>query len=354
MNILLTCAGRRKYLVRYFDEALGSRGRVLACDCSAQAPALVGVRNAFVVPPVDHPEYFDALLDACRRHEIGLLFSLNDLELHRLAQRAHEFRAIGTLPVISAPEVTALCLDKWATFEFLRRHDLPTPATFLTLVDAASALGRGEIAFPLIIKPRWGSGSLCVEYVENSQELELAYEWTQQRVRRSVLSRMSQVDRNQVLVIQQKILGQEYGLDVVNDLKARHVATMVRRKLAMRSGETDQAVTVHDEGLDRIGASLGRHLGHVGNLDCDVIVGARGPTILDLNPRFGGGYPFSHLAGANLPAAFIAWANQEPVDPAWLTTRPGVASAKYDSLLVVQTTASGEPGIRVLQGSGAI
>ena len=40
MNVLLTCAGRRTYLVTAFKAAVGGAGRVLACDASADAPAL--------------------------------------------------------------------------------------------------------------------------------------------------------------------------------------------------------------------------------------------------------------------------------------------------------------------------
>ncbi len=35
-------------------------------------------------------------------------------------------------------------------------------------------------------------------------------------------------------------------LDVLNDLQGRYVTTLVKRKLSMRAGETDRAVTVHD------------------------------------------------------------------------------------------------------------
>ena len=58
MNVLLTGAGRRNFLVHYFQAALGARGHVIACDASASAPALVEADERIVVPAMDHPEYF--------------------------------------------------------------------------------------------------------------------------------------------------------------------------------------------------------------------------------------------------------------------------------------------------------
>jgi carbamoyl-phosphate synthase large subunit len=336
MNILLTCAGRRTYLVTYFKKALAGRGRVLACDCCAGAAALAEADGAFVVPPVDQPGYFQSLLALCREHRIRLLLPLNDLELARLAEQTPRFLEVGTFPVVASPRATATCLDKWATFEFLTASDLPTPETFLSPADARRALARGTIRFPLLIKPRWGSGSIGVESVEDEGDLDLAYEWARRRVCRTVLAKMSDARPDACLVIQERLQGQEYGLDVVNDLTGRHAATFVRRKLAMRAGETDRAETVCDERLERLGRTLGERLGHVGNLDCDVMVTERGCHVLDLNPRFGGGYPFSHAAGADLPAALIAWANGEEPDPAWLRPRPGVTAAKCDHLVFGQ------------------
>jgi carbamoyl-phosphate synthase large subunit len=350
MNVLLTCAGRRNYLVRFFREALRGRGQVLACDCSADAPALGEADQALVVPRLDAPDYFDALLSLCRRHAVRLIVSVNDLELDGLARHAGRFRAAGTIPVVAAPPVLDLCQDKWAAFRWLRQIDLPTPNTYLSLADARAALARGAIRFPLVLKPRRGTNSIGVEPVENERELELAHEWGQMRLRRTILAEVSRIDPDNDFIIQEWLAGQEYGLDVVNDLDGRHVCTLARRKLVMRAGNTDRAETVAEPALERLGEVLGRRLGHPGSLDADVLATDRGHRVLDLNPRFGGGYAFSHLAGANIPAALLAWADGKEPDPSWLRARPGVVAAKYDGLVVLDRRP-GREGWNAEQGA---
>ena len=45
---------------------------------------------------------------------------------------------------------------------------------------------------------------------------------------------------------------------------------------------------------------LSKKIGHIGNLDIDFIETEEGEIfVIDFNPRFGGGYPFTHLSGAN-------------------------------------------------------
>jgi carbamoyl-phosphate synthase large subunit len=340
MNVMLTGAGRRTYLVEFFQWALGGRGQVIACDSIGSAPAMSEADRRFIVPRIDHPEYIASLLAICKVHSVRLLCSSSDLELGVLSQHAARFRAVGSIPVVAAPPAIAICQDKWATFHWLRSCGLDAPATFGSLADARAALAYGTLAFPLLIKPRFGTSSIGVVLVENDRELALAYEWVQVQLRRTVLGRWAPTAAANSLLIQQFVLGQEFGMDIVNDLSGRHVCTLARRKLMMRAGNTDRAVTVADPSLDRIGAVIGQRLAHLGCLDCDVIKNDRGVSVLDLNPRFGGGYPFSHLAGANVPAALIAWANGEQPDPDWLRSTPGVLSFKYDGVAIAEPDAA--------------
>jgi carbamoyl-phosphate synthase large subunit len=341
MNVLVTCAGRRNLLVRYFRESLAGRGLVYAADASAEAPALQEADGAFVVPTIDDPGYFEHLIRICERHGIRVLVSVNDLELPLLARRRGAFLDVGTIPVISPPDVVDDCFDKWKIIARLTAAGLRSPATFISVADARRALAAGELAFPVVVKPRWGTASIGVEYAGSDDELDLAYLAVKQRVLRSALSGVSSHEPERAILIQEQVCGQEYGLDVVNDLEGRYVTTFVKRKLShsMRADGVGQAITVDHPQLEALGKALGGHLQHVGNLDCDVFVRDGVCYVLDLNPRFGGGYPFSHRAGANLPAALLAWAAGRAPDPDWLTVRAGIKAARYDDIVLIDPPA---------------
>ena len=135
------------------------------------------------------------------------------------------------------------------------------------------------------------------------------------------------------VVIQEFIQGVEYGVDIVNDLKSNHVSVVIKEKLGMRAGETDRAKVVKEEGLFSLGKCIGENLKHIGNLDCDILKQGEDYYILDLNPRFGGGYPFSHAAGINVPKAIVAWLDGKPADPACFVYETGGTYSKCDEVL---------------------
>jgi carbamoyl-phosphate synthase large subunit len=344
MNVMFTCAGRRNYLVKAFQEALRGRGQVFAADACAEAPALGWADKSFLLPPLSDASYFDALRTLCLEHSVLLLISLNDFELPVLARHSNRFLEVGTIPVISSPWVVETCFDKWKALQFLKASDLEAPETYLSLSDAREAVVRGNLTFPVVVKPRWGSASIGIAYPNNDQELESDYERTKKSFPWIFLQGIEGTDPEKGVVIQERLCGKEYGLDVVNDLDGHYVCTLVKRKLGMRAGETDRAITVKDSQLEELGRVIGRKLGHIGVLDCDAIVTEGGCYVLDMNPRFGGGYPFSHIAGANLPAALLAWANGERPDPCWLNVEPNITASKYDELLIVDfKPTSGRP-----------
>ena len=334
MNILFTCAGRRTYLLKYFRENMSPGDKIVATDMQLSAPALQAADVRIQVPAVYAPDYIDITLKICREHAIDALISLNDLELPILAENKARFEAEGVKLIVSDPEVIDICFDKYKTAQWVESIGLNAPKTYVRLEDAKNALSVGEIAFPLFMKPRWGSGSIGLESIEDMAELEIYYGLLAKKIKKSILATAS--IGSEFIMIQEKLTGKEYGLDVMNDLSGKNVGVVVKRKLAMRAGETDKAETVDSEELREMGRKVGENLKHIGNLDVDIMQRANGDyCVLELNPRFGGGYPFSYEAGVNLPKAILAWLKGETVDPSLLRPEYGRMFAKNDYLVEV-------------------
>ena len=335
MNILFTCAGRRTYLLKYFKENLSEGDKIVATDMQLSAPALQAADVKIQVPAVYDPKYIDITLNICKEQKIDALFCLNDLELPILAENKARFEALGVKVIVSDPEVIDIAFDKYKTAQWVESLGLNAPKTYVTLASAKEALAKGEISFPLFMKPRWGSGSIGLETIDDMEELDIYYHLLLKKIKKTILATASVGD--EYIMIQEKLTGKEFGLDVMNDLQGKNVAVSVKQKLAMRAGETDKAITVDIPEVYEMGRKIGENLKHIGNLDVDIMQRANGDyCVLELNPRFGGGYPFSYEAGVNMPKAIIQWVKGEKVDAAILKPEIGRMFAKNDYLMEIK------------------
>lgn len=336
MNILFTCAGRRNYLVNYFKEVLKGKGVVMAADMQDTAPAMVDADRAFILPGIYEDSYIAELIKLITSHKVDLVISLNDLELPILAQNKSLLENTGTQVIVASEEIIDIAFDKWKTVKFLEKSGLKSPKTFIDLYKVLEAIETGKLKFPLVLKPRWGSASIGIDFPLDLEELKLAYQLQKKRLERTILKEASSSDVNQAILIQEKIEGKEYGVDVLNDFEGNYIGTFVREKVSMRSGETDKAVSIIDSRFESIGKTIGNSLKHLGNLDCDILEKDGQLYVLELNPRFGGGYPFSHEAGVNTPAIYIEWLKGNKDIQKYINYKAGIMFSKCDRLLKIK------------------
>ena len=314
MNVLMTSAGRRSYMVEYFKQAVGWDGRVYAAN-SKLSPALKAADGYMITPYIYSDGYIPFLLDACKELKIGLLVSLFDIDMPVLARHRAEFEAAGVKLAMSESAFYEICSDKYLMGQKLSEQGIGTARGYIDKALVLQDIESGQLRFPLIVKPRFGMGSVGVYKVYNLTELEGTYSMCGRELNESYLRYESEsVPAREAVLIQEALGGTEYGLDIICDLDGRYVNTIVRRKYAMRSGETDEAEILgeDDAGYSEIMA-LGERFAKVfkprGLTDVDLIMGEdMAPRIIDINGRFGGGYPFSHIAGADVPRAYVLWA----------------------------------------------
>ena len=333
MNILLTSVGRRAYMVKYFKEILCDNGQVYVSNSDDKTVAFHYADHHVITPLIYDDNYIPCLLDYCMKNKIDVLISLFDIDLFILAKNKEAFSKIGTNVIVSAPEFVEMCNDKWKTYEYLTGNGFATPRTYLDLEQVKNEIQQGKLKYPLIVKPRFGCGSISVSIAEDENDLDYLFTKTTKAVENSYLKYES-ASAKEKTIIQECLKGQEYGADIMNDLNGRNRAVVVRKKIAMRSGETDIAEIVNNSVICDTLQKLGAITGHVANLDCDIFLVADTPYILEMNARFGGGYPFSYMAGCNLPRIILEWARGKDVSDEEFAVKTGIIG--YKELYITQ------------------
>jgi carbamoyl-phosphate synthase large subunit len=327
MNILLTSVGRRTYMVNYFKEALQGNGLVHAAN-NVETYAMKIADRSVLSPLIYDDNYIDFLLDYCQNNNINAVMSLFDIDLPVLAKNRKKFVRHKINLIVSNYDFIQVCNDKWLTYNFLRNNGFNTPISFLSTNDVLLALERNEIHYPLIIKPRWGMGSIGIFQADNKEELLVLYQKTLNNIQNSYLKYESSQELNKSIIIQEKLSGDEYGLDVFNDLDGKFLSCVSKKKLAMRAGETDSAEIIENDVFTNIGKRLSTLSEHRGNLDVDFFLINDKVYILEMNCRFGGQYPFSHLGGVNFPKALLNLIQNKNVDEQLLRATPGIVGIK--------------------------
>lgn len=327
MNVLLTSVGRRAYMVKYFKEVLGSEGEVHVCNSDDKSIAFKYADKSVISPLIYDDNYIQFILDYCKQNSIDILISLFDIDLLMLSRHKKEFEESGTKVIVSDSDIIEICNDKWKTYQFLKDKGFHTPTSFLNLNEVTSSIAIGKLNYPIIVKPRYGSGSISIALAYDAEDLYYLTKKANEDIVNSYLKYESSVTKNKV-IYQECLKGQEYGADIINDLKGKTQNVIIRKKIAMRSGETDIAELVDEPIIKKELEKLGYYTKHIGNMDCDIFLVDGVPYILEMNARFGGGYPFSQMGGCNLPKAIIEWVEGKKVDKELISSKTGIMGFK--------------------------
>lgn len=276
MKILLTNVGRRTYFIDYLNDLIKKNKdiEIYISDRSKKvASYFTNVSKFLVLPKVigNHKNYINSLLKKCHENKIDLIIPLSDLDLLPLSLNKSRFKNQNCDILISKPKVIKICENKFELNKFLKKNNIKFPINFENDKD---------MIFPIISKPSDGSGSRNVFIYKKKDELP------------------SRLDKK--FIYQKFISGQEYGLDILNDFNGRFISYCLKKKIEMRSGETDKAFTINNEQILKLSKKISKNLKHIGNLDCDLIISKnKSIFVIDFNCRFGGGYPFTHAIGLN-------------------------------------------------------
>ena len=282
MNVLILAAGTRNKIVQYFKRTLNGAGCVVATDASELGPAIYDADKYYIVPPITEPGYIDFILDICNKERISGVLSLIDPELSLLAANEEKFKAVGARIIGSSYELCEMALDKMQMYEWLKAHGYNCARSWRDKNLFYEAVGAGEITFPVFVKPYRGSASISISKVHDRETVDLLF------------------SHEDDLMIQEFMEGVEIGADVYIDLISGEVVSIfTKKKLKMRAGETDKAVSFKDPALFELIEKFVTEAGYRGQVDIDIFEIQGHYYISEVNPRFGGGYPHAYECGCD-------------------------------------------------------
>ncbi len=317
VTVLLSSAGRRSALLRAIREGgalAGASVRVVVTDRSPLSAAGHQADAFHLVPSVDAPDFVDALVAIIEAERVDVIVPTIDPELGVLAANRERLAAAGAGIAVADPATIEICSDKATSSAWLAANGFPVPTQYQH--DEVADLPAE--AWPLFFKPRSGSSSVGAHPIASAAEVGLA------------------VERFGPGVVEELIVGDEYTMDCWIDAAGACRGVVPRLRLAVRAGEIAKGLTVRDPEIEATVASIVEALPGVrGPATVQAIVGSDGPRFIEINPRFGGGYPLSHEAGARYTAALVAETLGKPVDDDWFRWQDDLVMLRYDEAVFV-------------------
>jgi len=315
-NILITSAGKRVVLVQIFQRTLREMGldaKVYTTDMRPEmAPAGIVSDGCIPVPRCTADDYIDILLDICREKQIGVVIPTIDTELLVLASNSGRFANEQIRLAVSDLSFIQICRDKRLTASFFKEKSIPVP----------EMRDKNHPVFPMFAKPYDGSLSSNIHVFRHDDEL------THEVLSDPKLLFMEYIDPHEY---------KEFTVDMYYGLDGCVKGIVPRERIEIRAGEINKGITRKNALVGFLRQRL------------DILKGVRGCICLqlfwresdgdvkgiELNPRFGGGFPLSYYAKANFAAYLIKeYLLDEQVDysDAWLDR---TLMLRYDNDVIV-------------------
>ena len=299
--VLLTGVGKRYALVAAFSQI----ATTIAADPNPLAPARYAAHHHRAVPRFDDPAYVPALQQLCEQFGVRAVVPLTDLDLEILGHA----RSADRLPAfVPDGDVARATFDKYETHLLLARHGLPSPPTVLP--------GEPVDAYPVMVKPRWGSGARSIHHAQDEREAQFLAAYIREPA-----------------MLQRAMRGPEFSMDCLSDLDGRCLSVIPRTMLESRGGESIKGTTLDDPELVDLGRRVVEALGCRGPCTVQAFRDEEiGLGITDVNTRFGGACPahlYGALPGRTYPELIVRLARGERIEPFLGEYRSGVTFTRY-------------------------
>ena len=313
INILITSAGRRVSLVKAFKNEifkLGLSSKVYTTDMVPSLSAACQVADGFFeVNRVNAPTYITRLLEICIKNNIKIVIPTIDTELQTLAVHRETFADVGITIVLSSQAIIDKCRDKRLIHSFFDE---------INFRRAQDVVLTETIPYPIFVKPYDGSRSVGIHIIASENDFT-------DEIRNN--------PKNLFLEYFDAKTHDEYTVDIYYNKDSKIISITPRQRIFVRDGEVNKACTRKNRIISYVIETMDNIKGFVGCITLQVFLNNETNIItgIEINPRFGGGYPLTYLAGGNYPLWILKeYLLSEPVDTYLDDWQENLLMLRYD------------------------
>jgi len=282
IKILFTSPGRRFELITLFKTNFPAGSLFYGADFEKTSSASYCLDKVFKVPYEINKEYIEKILSLSIENNVAIVIPLIDPELLLFSEYKNRFKENGIFVMISDYSKIEIAIDKWNTFKFVEEINIPTPLTNLP----SQIKNLDQINYPVIAKPRKGSASKGIFKIYSKKNF-------------------NNLSIDNSYIIQEIIIGDEITVDIFSDGSKKCYEAVQRKRLKIRGGEVERGVTIKDSQILELTKRFVAKYQPLGVINIQFILRNGKPYFIEINPRFGGGYPLSYAAGANYPIMLL-------------------------------------------------
>ena len=257
---------------------------IVALDGENFGTGLYAVPCSYKIPYAKSEDFIPVLLEICRKENISLLFPGMDAELMKLSLHRDDFANIGTIVVVSLPEVIKIANDKMHTYNALIPFGVSVPKT-KNIVEWSETL-KDNFHFPVIIKQKLdGARSKNVFLIQSEEELV------------NFMSDTSNILND--FIIQEYIEGDEYTCGTIT-LNGECKGVIVMRRI-LRDGDTYKCFSEHNAIVEMEVHRVVNGIKPFGACNVQLRVKDGKPYVFEINARCSGTTAARTLCGFNEP-----------------------------------------------------
>ncbi|MGZ7135988.1 MAG: ATP-grasp domain-containing protein [Methanobacterium sp.] len=249
--------------------------RIISADMNKLAAGLYISDKGYLIPPFNDQLFYTEIEKIIEKEDIDVVIPALDTILQDFSNKKQYFNELGTKIMISEPNSIGIGLDKWKTYKKMK-DIIPIPRSFIHVEDV-------DVDFPLLIKPRDGSGSENVFKIDDVEELNFFFK------------------RVPNPIIQEYLSGNEYTVDCLADNYGNLLISIPRKRIETKAGISVKSQIVKYRELDNIAKKIAENIKFSGPFFFQVKEDDYGnPKLIEINPRISGTMSHSSHSGANL------------------------------------------------------